>query len=72
MGLHSDYTKGDFNMPKKVLIAIPPGMLQETDFVAESEHRTRSDLIREALRRYLQTFRKELGGKIDRAVPMDI
>jgi len=40
-------------MPKKVLIAIPPAMLEQVDQVADQEHRTRSDLIREALRRYL-------------------
>jgi metal-responsive CopG/Arc/MetJ family transcriptional regulator len=28
-------------------------MLQEIDAVAEAEHRTRSDLVREAVRRYV-------------------
>lgn len=41
------------HMPKKVLVALPPKMLEEIDFTAQMEHRTRSDLIREALRRYL-------------------
>jgi len=40
----------------KVLVAMPPAMLQQIDFVARTEHRTRSDLIREALRRYLNNF----------------
>lgn len=40
-------------MPKKVLVALPTKMLEEIDFTAQLEHRTRSDLIREALRRYL-------------------
>jgi metal-responsive CopG/Arc/MetJ family transcriptional regulator len=44
-------------MPKKVLIALPPAMLSQVDFVAQEEHRTRSDLIREALRRYLGNFK---------------
>ncbi len=44
-------------MPKKVLIALPPAMLEQVDFIAQCEHRTRSDLIREALRRYLDNFR---------------
>lgn len=44
-------------MPKKVLIALPPAMLEQVDFVAQVEHRTRSDLIREALRRYITTFK---------------
>ena len=38
---------------KKVLIALPIKMLEEIDALATTEHRTRADLIREALRRYL-------------------
>lgn len=45
-------------MPKKVLIALPPAMLEQVDFIAKCEHRSRSDLIRESLRRYLDGFRK--------------
>jgi metal-responsive CopG/Arc/MetJ family transcriptional regulator len=48
-------------MPKKVLIALPPAMLEQADFVAHAEHRTRSDLIREALRRYLDNFKRTQG-----------
>ena len=48
-------------MPKKVLIALPPAMLEQADFVAHSEHRTRSDLIREAWRRYLDNFKRTQG-----------
>jgi len=48
-------------MPKKVLIALPPAMLEQVDFIAQHEHRTRSDLIREALRRYLDNFRRQQG-----------
>lgn len=48
-------------MPKKVLIALPPAMLLEVDAAALTEHRTRSDLIREALRRYLMNFKHENG-----------
>jgi metal-responsive CopG/Arc/MetJ family transcriptional regulator len=33
-------------------------MLEQVDFIAQCEHRTRSDLIREALRRYLDNFRR--------------
>ena len=39
------------------MISLPEGFLSEVDKVAQSEHRTRSDLIREALREYV------LGGK---------
>jgi metal-responsive CopG/Arc/MetJ family transcriptional regulator len=45
-------------MPKKILVALPEAMLEQVDFVAQSEHRTRSDLIRESLRCYLLAFRK--------------
>lgn len=45
-------------MAKKVLLAMPPAMLEQVDFVAEVEHRTRSDLMREAIRRYLDNFRR--------------
>jgi metal-responsive CopG/Arc/MetJ family transcriptional regulator len=45
-------------MPKKVLIALPPAMLEQVDYIAQMEHRTRSDLIRESLRRYLEAFRR--------------
>lgn len=48
-------------MPKKVLVALPPGLLEQIDFVAQAEHRTRSDLIRESLRRYLDQFRRSQG-----------
>jgi len=51
-------------MPKKVLIALPPAMLEQADFVAQCEHRTRSDLIREALRRYLDNFRRTQGAHL--------
>ena len=51
-------------MPRKVLIALPPAMLEQVDFVAQCEHRTRSDLIREALRRYLDQFRKTQGASM--------
>lgn len=46
-------------MPKKVLIALPLSMLEAIDFTAQVEHRNRSDLIREALRRYLDSFRRD-------------
>lgn len=48
-------------MPKKVLIALPPGLLEQVDFIAQTEHRNRSELIREALRRYLDNFKRTQG-----------
>lgn len=44
-------------MPKKVLIAMPPGMLEQADIIANIEHRTRSDLIRESIRQYIERFK---------------
>lgn len=51
-------------MPKKVLVALPPGLLEQIDFVAGVEHRTRSDLIREALRRYIDGFKRNQGPRM--------
>jgi CopG family transcriptional regulator / antitoxin EndoAI len=38
----------------RVLISLPDKFLTEIDEVADTEQRTRSELIREALRQYLQ------------------
>lgn len=38
----------------KVMISLPDEFLSEVDKAAKSEHRTRSDLIREALREYFR------------------
>ena len=43
----------------KVLVNFQDEFLEEIDKVAELEHRTRSSLIREALRRYLSQFKTE-------------
>jgi metal-responsive CopG/Arc/MetJ family transcriptional regulator len=45
-------------MPNKVLVALQPQLLEQIDYIAKVESRTRSDLIREALRRYIGEFRK--------------
>ena len=38
----------------KVLLSIPDKFLNQIDVVAENEQRTRSELIREALRNYIR------------------
>lgn len=38
---------------KKVLLAVPSQMLEQVDYLARCDHRTRSDLLREAIGRYL-------------------
>jgi CopG family transcriptional regulator / antitoxin EndoAI len=42
-------------MANKVLISLPKKFLEDVDRVAVEEHRSRSELIREALRTYLET-----------------
>lgn len=44
---------------KKTLTAFPKAMLSQIDELAQIEHRTRSDLIREALRRYLANAKSQ-------------
>jgi len=51
-------------MPNNVLVELPEGLLEQIDFVAAVEHRTRSDLIREALRRYIENFRRTQGPRM--------
>lgn len=46
------------NSKKKVLVAMDEDHLRMVDFMAKKEHRTRADLIREALRRYEYEFRR--------------
>ncbi len=43
----------------KVLVNFQDDFLSEIDKIAELEHRTRSSLIREALRRYLLQYKNE-------------
>jgi len=38
-----------------VTISLPPEMVEELDRVRRREHRTRSDVLREALRRYVSS-----------------
>ena len=48
-------------MTNKVLISLPKRFLEDVDRVAAEEHRSRSELIREALRAYLETRNKKVG-----------
>jgi len=41
-------------MSKKILIAIPARMLSAIDILAKKECRSRSDLVRESLRKYVK------------------
>ena len=42
-------------MANKILVSLPEKFLEEVDSVAAEEHRSRSELIREALRAYMET-----------------
>ena len=55
----------EYKLPRKVLIALPPAMLRHLDHIAFTEHRTRSDAIREAIRDYMLKFdtRQEIRGQ---------
>lgn len=55
--------KGKKNRMAKVLVNFQDEFLDEIDKIAEVEHRTRSSLIREALRRYLSQSKVELSQK---------
>ena len=44
-----------YHMAVKILVSLPQEFLDEIDRVAQEEHRSRSELIREALRSYLET-----------------
>jgi uncharacterized protein (DUF433 family) len=48
-------------MANKILVSLPNKFLENVDRVAAEEHRSRSELIREALRSYLETRNKKVG-----------
>ena len=50
--------KGDKFMAR-ILISMPEKFLEEIDGVAENESRSRSELIREALRNYMRRVSKQ-------------
>ena len=42
-------------MSAKVMVSFPEEFLAEVDRIAEEEHRSRSELLREAMRLYIET-----------------
>lgn len=44
-------------MAIKVLVSLPQEFLKDVDRIAQEEHRSRSELVREALRAYLEMHR---------------
>ena len=43
---------------KKFSVSLPPDLYQQAEAVRKAEHRTRSELVREALRSYIDRFRR--------------
>lgn len=48
-------------MANKILVSLPEKFLEDVDRVATEEHRSRSELIREALRAYLEVKKGKVG-----------
>ena len=48
-------------MANKILVSLPEKFLEDVDRVAAEEHRSRSELIREALRAYLEVKKGKVG-----------
>jgi len=48
-------------MANKILVSLPEKFLEDVDKVAASEHRSRSELIREALRAYFEVKKNKVG-----------
>ncbi len=48
-------------MANKILVSLPEKFLEDVDRLAAEEHRSRSELIREALRAYLEVKKSKVG-----------
>jgi uncharacterized protein (DUF433 family) len=48
-------------MANKILVSLPEKFLEDVDRVAAEEHRSRSELIREALRTYFEVKKNKVG-----------
>ncbi|HEY9792120.1 MAG TPA: hypothetical protein V6D22_17070 [Candidatus Obscuribacterales bacterium] len=49
-------------MTKKILVNLPQPMLERANWIAAQQNRTRSDLVREALRLIEKKYREENPG----------
>jgi metal-responsive CopG/Arc/MetJ family transcriptional regulator len=57
---------------KTVTISLPPQLVAELDRVREREHRTRSEILRDALRRYITVAERDRMIPIEDALPEEI
>lgn len=46
-------------MTSKVMVSFPDDFLAEVDCLAQEEHRSRSELVREAIRHYIEMRRRQ-------------
>lgn len=46
-------------MSSKVMVSFPDDFLAEVDRLAQEEHRSRSELVREAIRHYIEMRRRQ-------------
>ena len=44
---------------KKFLVNLPEALREEVDYICIQEHRNRTDLVREALRQYIDRFKRK-------------
>ena len=52
-------------MTIRVMLSLPRSFLAEVDEAAREEYRSRSELVREALRRYLESRKAQRGARGD-------
>jgi metal-responsive CopG/Arc/MetJ family transcriptional regulator len=57
---------------KTLRISLPPQLVAELDRVREREHRTRSEILREALRRYITIAERGRMIRVEGALPEEI
>ena len=57
---------------KTIAISLPPQMIEELDRVSERERRTRSEILREALRRYIAVAERDRMIPVEDALPEEI
>ncbi len=57
---------------KTITISLPPQLVAELDRVRERENRTRSEILREALRRYISAAERDRMIPVEDALPEEI
>ena len=57
---------------KTIAISLPPQMIEELDRVSERERRTRSEILRDALRRYITVAERDRMIPVEDALPEEI